>query len=440
MKRELLGLTILFALICSMNALCQIKGDYAIVGRVIDEATGAPLPFATVSLKDKSDGTVTNPDGEFNLFLSEYKLHEDTLVVSHIGYANTYMPVKEALNTAPLLFSLSENVLELEEVQVQVERLDPKQIMQSSYDALGSNHNTQPFISKAFFRDLRDQNQESSYLVEASIEVLDPGLQANLSDRNEKRKMFYLKGVRASNNYINKLLTPVLDRHNFLRLGLEHNFWARKMKSDLLDPKKEYQLEDVVFKNELPLYVVSATDTAAKDALAEQHKDMRFEYTHRYYVDIETYAIHKIEYTERPLEGIYVGIEGPYPGDTLFYSKKGWSGIYEFDRYEKKMYLRYYNMNYAFDVVNSKSKSVYLDVKFNNVFIVTSIETDKVKKPKGIKMNRNKSIVRQATTYEPSFWENQSSARLVPLTQKQISGLERGSPLEEQFSSTPNNK
>ncbi len=151
MKRELLGLTILFALIYSMNALCQIKDDYAIVGRVIDEATGAPLPFATVSLKDKSDGTVTNPDGEFNLFLSEYKLHEDTLVVSHIGYANTYMPVKEALNTAPLLFSLSENVLELEEVQVQVERLDPKQIMQSSYDALGSNHNTQPFISKAFF-------------------------------------------------------------------------------------------------------------------------------------------------------------------------------------------------------------------------------------------------------------------------------------------------
>lgn len=440
-KKRFLGLAVMFFLLSYIDVACQSKEDDLIVGRVIDEATGESLPFATVSVKDKSDGTVTNPDGEFNLFLPAYKPNEDTLVVSHIGYANKYMSINEALSTKPLLFSLSEKVLELEEVRVQVEHLGPKQIIQRTYDALEKNHNTKPFISKGFFRDLRDQNQKSSYLVEASVEVFDPGLQAISSKGNEKRKSFYLKGVRVSNNYINKLLTPVLDKHNFLRIGLESNIWVRRLKNDLFDPNKAYQWEDVVFKNELPLYVVSTTDTAAIDALAEEHKDMRFAYTHRYYVDIESYAIHKIEYTERPLEGTYIGIEPPYPGDTLFYSKKGWNGTYEFEQYNQKMYLRYYDMSYAFDIVNSKTESVYLDMKFNNTYIVTSIETGKVKKPKGIRMNRNKSLVQQATAYEPLFWGNESNTKLVPLTQHQIMGLERELSLEEQFrSNSTNNK
>ncbi|MEM1406929.1 MAG: carboxypeptidase-like regulatory domain-containing protein, partial [Bacteroidota bacterium] len=87
-KKRFLGLAVMFFLLSYIDVACQSKEDDLIVGRVIDEATGESLPFATVSVKDKSDGTVTNPDGEFNLFLPAYKPNEDTLVVSHIGYAN----------------------------------------------------------------------------------------------------------------------------------------------------------------------------------------------------------------------------------------------------------------------------------------------------------------------------------------------------------------
>ncbi|MEM9389763.1 MAG: hypothetical protein AAGA02_04775 [Bacteroidota bacterium] len=56
-------------------------------------------------------------------------------------------------------------------------------------------------------------------------------------------------------------------------------------------------------------------------------------------------------------------------------------------------------------------------------------------------MNRNKSLARQATVYEPLFWANQGNTKLVPLTQRQIKGLEREMTLHKQFiNNSANNK
>jgi len=417
--------------------ICISQEDLKVSGRVIDQKTKMPLPFANVSIKDKSDGTVTNFDGEFDIFISSHV--SDTLIISHVGYTSFLISIKDAQNGA-LLIELNERTLELNEVQIQAERLVPRQIMESVLDKLKDNYASEPFISKGFFRDLRNQNNESAYLVEASFEVLNPGVQIGKSYRNERRKNFYLNAVRASKNYINGLLTPVLDRQNWLALSLAYDFWIRRLRSDLLDLEKEYELQNVVYKNNTPLYVIVTVDTTAKSYLAEQHKHMRYEYTKRYYIDIETYAVHKIEKSERPIEGIYVGIEKPYPGDTLYYSKKGWNHTYEFEEFADKMYLRYYDLSYAFDIVNSKTSSVYLDMEYSNTLVITTIDTSKRRKIRGAKMNRNKSLALQVTKYNPTFWNKQSNTKLVPLTQKQIDGLEREMDLEEQFMKSANTK
>ena len=36
-----------------------------ITGKIIDDETSEPLPFATIGLKNKGKGTVTNNNGEF---------------------------------------------------------------------------------------------------------------------------------------------------------------------------------------------------------------------------------------------------------------------------------------------------------------------------------------------------------------------------------------
>ena len=44
-----------------------------------------PLPFATIALKNKGKGTVSNNNGEFGLKITP-DLFNDTLSVSYLGY------------------------------------------------------------------------------------------------------------------------------------------------------------------------------------------------------------------------------------------------------------------------------------------------------------------------------------------------------------------
>ena len=66
-----------------------------ITGIIIDEETFEPLPFATIGLKNKGKGTVTNNNGEFGLKITP-DLFNDTLSVSYLGYIRREIPVRQA--------------------------------------------------------------------------------------------------------------------------------------------------------------------------------------------------------------------------------------------------------------------------------------------------------------------------------------------------------
>ena len=56
-----------------------------ITGKIIDDETSEPLPFATIALKNKGKGTVTNNNGEFGMKITP-DYYNDTLSVSYLGY------------------------------------------------------------------------------------------------------------------------------------------------------------------------------------------------------------------------------------------------------------------------------------------------------------------------------------------------------------------
>lgn len=416
--------------ICS-NGFTQTTDNEIIVrGKVLDNQTGKPLFFASISIKGKSEGTVTNLDGEFNLFVSEQYIL-DTVTVSHIGYESFHFSIEEARKEPYLEIRMVESTITLKEVEVETKRLTGNMIMSEVVENLAENFSTEPFLFRGFYRDVRDQNNQTSYLVEAAIEAYDHGIQFG---KKTKRKSFFLKGVRASNNYIYPLLVrPIIMKHNRFSEHLQYNYWHRRMVNDFEVKKRTYEIENRIFKGERLLFVVTTKGTAAKWNLADQYSDMRYEYVNRYYIDAETYALHKIEYQESPLEGKYVGIERPYEGDTLFYSKKWFNDTYEFEEYENKMFLKYYEIDYSFDIYNSAADEIFLEMDYNYTFVVTDIEPNAERKPKGVKVNRNENLMLQTDEYNQEFWNNESNAKLVPLTQKQIRGLEREMSLEEQF-------
>lgn len=425
-----LGIFFLINLAASSQVLAQENDkEIAFRGKILDGSTGDPLLFASISVKGKTHRTVTNLDGEFDLFISS-KYLKDTLVISHIGFETHHVVLLELKDREQLEIRLTEHPFSLDEIQITAER-NPIKIMQKARESLVENYATTPFVLEGFFRDIRDQNGQSSYLAEAAVEVYDPGIKIEKTGNRKERSTLYANELRSGTNYINELLTPTLAKQNFLYYTLENN-WLKAFYDSNTDDKK-WELNDYVYKGDKLLYVISSESTGGSMDNDSAYAHLQFKVKSIYHVDVETYAIHKIEYNESPLEGKYTVIEPPYEGDSLFYCKKGWTITREYQEYDNKMYLKYINQAYPFDIYNKKSGQVYLDEFFTTSFVTTSMRTESVSRPQGKRVVRKRDLMLHKRTYNPTFWNNKQNIKLVPLTQKQLEGLEREFPLEEQF-------
>lgn len=395
----------------------------SISGKVINHETGEPLPFATIGITGSSHGTISNNDGEFEFYIPSSH-SKDTLSVSYVGFETFKVlidDIQDALNVP-----LKENIIVLEQVEVNGELLTANQIIERALERLKENYSTKPVIMRGMYRDIRQQNGETVSLTEAALDIQDPGI--------TKPRKFFMRGVRASTSRINPLLKgSLLNSGNSLVVNLGHSYWLSSLRFRI--SKIELEIEDVIEQDGEPFYVITSTELVAKDGLAEKYKDLKYELVHRYLVHCETYAIHKIQHLESPIEGKYVAIEHPYEGDTLFYSKKGWNQTIELEEFQGKMHLKYHDVNYAFDIVDEKNDEVYLDMAYQFIFITTQVHTDTTQRPEGQKMNRKKPMALQWKGYDSEFWADPRNAKMVPLTKKQVQDLEKYQPLEDQFRS-----
>lgn len=419
---RIIGYILTFTL--CVQALSQ--GDLNITGRIIDGKSGEPLAFATVGVKGSPHGTISNPEGQFSFYLPDTYVN-DTLTISHVGFTSYKLKIEDAVKKS-LSIVLKESITILEEVEVNSDKMTAKQIMKKALDQLGENYMEDAFITSGFFRDIRKQNQKTVYLTEAAVDIQDPGYSMVAT----RPKKFFLKGVRASDSRVNSLLSgSLLNAGNSLTVNLERNFWLNRLRHELT--RSEFSITDILNKDDRILYSIETEKVTAISPLADHHSSMEFRLTHRYLVDAETYAIYKVEHIETPIEGEYIGIEPPYDGDSLFYSKKGWNQVIEFEEYQGKMFLKYHDVIYAFDIVDEKNDLVYLDMEYQFVFTVTDIITHKAAKPEGKKMHKSKPLSIQAQSYDDEFWTDPANAKLVPLTQQQLSDLSQERSLDEQF-------
>lgn len=75
-------------------------------GKVVDKETNEPLPYASIIIKEKPIGTVTNADGEFDFYIpSEYS--QDTLMISMMGYSPHRVRIADIKEPRKLLIRLA---------------------------------------------------------------------------------------------------------------------------------------------------------------------------------------------------------------------------------------------------------------------------------------------------------------------------------------------
>ncbi len=146
-------------------------------GKLIDAQTIEPVVFATVRVKDRAIGVVSNMDGSFRI-PEKFKNYGDTLEISSMGYKKRLI----AISTLPVgkvqRVYLQPGVFELQETIVRAKRkrrLSARAIVRRAVKNIKNNYPRSPFSTVGYYRDYQLKEDKYINLNEAIMEVYDSG-------------------------------------------------------------------------------------------------------------------------------------------------------------------------------------------------------------------------------------------------------------------------
>ena len=90
-------------------------------GKIIDGQSAQPLPFASIKIKTKMLGVVSNVNGDFQIPLKLKDL-SDSIVISCIGYSTTTLSFRDLNETVLNIIKIKQSVQSLNEVIVSVKK------------------------------------------------------------------------------------------------------------------------------------------------------------------------------------------------------------------------------------------------------------------------------------------------------------------------------
>jgi hypothetical protein len=400
-----------------------LSAQSKVSGKVVDRDTGEPLPFVSVNVKGKAYGTITNGEGVFEVYVEKIN-NQDSLVISLMGYQSYATDLKSATDHH-LQVLLTLRPIMLETVVINARDSDAKVILSKAFENVSQNFPLDPYIYKGFLRETWSQNDKTVSLVEAVVDVNDDGYKPNRKNTVRIREKVDLKSVRATRNYMDTTFRHIGELYNTLASALRWNQIKYPHPDVVGNVKtKDCTLDDIVYLNGEPMWVISFVSNSKQNKFFER-KDV-------FYIKRKNFAIKKHESKEYSREGKYRNQPWALPDSTFLYKAKDVTTVYEFEEYNGKMYLKYFNEQGAADVYNTQSKSVAFEVEGTVTFVVTEIETNARKAQLSNTMDHDKSLILQTTQYNTDFWNN-NQVKLVPLTSKQLKDLEWEMPLVKQF-------
>lgn len=412
-------------LLCPLLSLSQ--EDVQLQGKVVDEELGEPMGYASVSIRGKAIGTVTNDDGVFDFYVPNSCLN-DTLTVSVIGYGTYKILVSEAAIIKPLSVKLKFKPIMLKEVSVMKPETG-QQIMLKAFQKIEQNFPTKNYNYRAFFRELYEENGEAASVTEAVVDIYDVGFLGIKGRRNWLNEKVHAVNVRSSSNYFKSSFKTLTTNFSYLTYCLQwRNIKYRDPNPSANIKHSKFEVDSMITLNNELLYVVSST--FANDE--SKSKDT-------YYVNTETYAIHKHVISDIANPGRILNQWKMLKDSSYYYQNKSRYVVQEYENHGGKMYLKYVTGEFHADIYDQKTKSVLFKLKTTEMLSVTGINADDEKVPENLTtVLQYKNLSESTPPYDARFWNNYNVIKQVPLTKKQITDLEKKMPLEEQFKSSQN--
>lgn len=155
-------------------------------GKVINEASRAPISLVNVAIPGTYYGTITNNDGVFSLTIPS-KYSGRKLIFSCIGFQSDTIPISKI--QSGLIIKLEERVNELSEVIVMPEN-KLRKLLQRAYDKIPENYPVTNTRYKGFYREtVKDDHGNYISFGEALIE----SVRGSVNLRNDKGQIKIVK-------------------------------------------------------------------------------------------------------------------------------------------------------------------------------------------------------------------------------------------------------
>jgi hypothetical protein len=145
----------------------QPKATDYIAGVIADDETNEPLPFAAISLKNRTRGTVANQTGEFSLKIPGENL-EDTLSISYLGFIRREIPVRQALGNN-FTIRMKREFISIPEIIIKTQV--PQEIIYKSINAIPKNYGNTPAMLTGFYREGVMKKEELQVYSEAVLQI-----------------------------------------------------------------------------------------------------------------------------------------------------------------------------------------------------------------------------------------------------------------------------
>lgn len=158
------------------------KKDF-IEGRLLDSQTNEPVVFATIRIKTKALGVISNMDGSFRI-PTKFKEIGDMLEMSSMGYQTKEISIDTLEQDKLNLIFLDPGVIGLKETIVEGKdksgrRLGAKQIVRRAIHFIPSNYPRRLHAVIGYYRDYQLKKARYVNLNEAILEVVDSGFEQN---------------------------------------------------------------------------------------------------------------------------------------------------------------------------------------------------------------------------------------------------------------------
>ena len=380
--------------------------NLTISAKAIDQETKEPLPFASVGIRGKPIGTITNLLGEFDFhFANEYR--NEVFVISMLGYQNFEAPVWTLLDTKELEITLTKSTTVLKTVIIS-DSLLGGDILRIAMVRIEQNFPDRPFMMDGFYRDVKKIGDTYVSLLEAAIQIYDENYREP-RNKSKLRERVSLREVRRSIGYTYKF-TTYFDQDNLLEVLLLNNDVRYRLLPD----------EDVFFNN-----LVREADSYynGHEVFVVSHNK---EFDLQIFIDKKTFGI------------IHVAYENKIPEDLgrksgLIRKFESIKRVVDFRFFEGKFFLNYLTIDYKVNWYDPETDKLRFETELKQQLLINQVFSEPEERIGITKKMRGYGLQYQDLPYNKKFWEEYNVIKDSPLDKKIIADLELEGPLEEQF-------